>query len=71
MITKLSTESVLVSDSEATDFPESPLVVSNYPNGDGIGIMGEDGENIYFSYRMAKDIVKVLTEYSKPKKKSK
>lgn len=71
MIIVLATESTMVSDDQATDIPEMPVIISNYDASEGVGITGHDGENIYFSYRMAKEIAKVILDYSKPKKKSK
>ena len=71
MIIPIVSESVLVSDTEAENMPEFPVVITNYPQSDGMEIMNQEGKSVYFSYRMAKEVAKVILDYSKPKKKSK
>lgn len=69
MIIKLPTESVMISDTKAEDIPEMPVIVSNYDN--GIDIIGSDGDSVYLSYEMAKDVISAIQTFIKTKKRGK
>lgn len=65
---KLAKESTMVSDTNHDNEPmEQPVVVEQYD--DGISITGWDSDSVYMSHRMVKEVVSVMTEYAKPKKK--
>lgn len=65
----LASQSTMVSDSEATEVMEQPVIIENYSGGEGLSIVGHNGHSVYMSYRMVKEVTKVMLEYSKPKKK--
>lgn len=71
MIVKLAIESIMVSDYEAPEIPEQPVIVENNTGSEGVSLVGWDGDQIFIPYRMVKEVTKVMTAYSTPKKKSK
>lgn len=70
MILKLATESTMVSDTDpGNDASEQPVIIENYANGEGVSIVGYDGDSVYIPYRLVKEVCKQMLEYAKPKKK--
>lgn len=70
----LSDNITMISDNDAPEVPEMPIIIQNYSDGQGISIIGQDGESVYFSYRQVKEMCKQLTVYAtsvKSKKKLK
>lgn len=71
MIINLATEATMISDTEYPDVQEQPVIVENHSNGEGISIVGHDGDNVFIPYRMVKEVTKVMNAFATTKKKSK
>lgn len=69
MTKNLSSEATMISDTNATDIMEQPVIVEDYDGSDGISILGHDGQSVFMPYRMVKEVCKQMLEYAKPKKK--
>lgn len=65
----LPADSTMISDSEAPDAQEQPVIVCDYEGSDGVGLIASNNESVYIPYRMVKEVVKQMLEYAKPKKK--
>lgn len=64
---KLHKESTMISDTTANDVPEQSVVIESYE--DGVSLTGWDGDSVYMSNRMVKEVCAVMTEYASTKKK--
>lgn len=71
MIISLTKESRMVSDYEAPEIPEQPIIIINNTGSEGISLIGWDGDQIFIPYRIVKEVTKVMNAFSTPKKKSK
>lgn len=69
MKVNLATTSTMISDTDAPDVPEQPVIVEDYEGSGGLSLIGWDGETVFMSYRMVKEVCKQMIEYAKPKKK--
>jgi hypothetical protein len=66
---ELATESTMISDTTASEVMEQPVVVENYGGGDGVSIVGWDGDSVYMSYRQVNEVCAVMKKYAAKKKK--
>lgn len=68
---ELATESTMISDTNSPDVMEQPVVVENYEGGDGVSIVGYDGDSVYMSYRQVNEVCAVMKKYATGTKKKK
>lgn len=54
MTKNLSAEATLISDTNAPDLLEQPIIVEDYEGSGGISIVGYDGDSVFMPYRMVK-----------------
>lgn len=71
MIKNLAKESTMVSDTDAPDMPEQPIVIEDYEGSEGLSVTSWEGDSVFIPYRMVKEVCKVMTQYAKPKGKKK
>lgn len=71
MIKELATNSTMVSDTDSPDILEQPVIVEDYEGGDGLSLLGWDGQSVYMSYRQVNEVCRVMKAYASKKKKKK
>lgn len=71
MIIIIATESKMVSDYDAPEVPEQPVIIENSTGSEGVSLVGWDGDQIFIPYRMVKEVTKVMNAFATTKKKSK
>jgi len=64
----ISSEVTMVSDAEAPDVPEQPILIEDYSGSEGLSITGYDKQTIYIPYRLVKEVTKVMLGYANTKK---